>query len=97
MVSLPPLTGSLLLAMLCAPTPAGDGPGLNAGNSNKRKPEENAPYISAPMCACGAGPCQINKEISGRVYFACPDDVSACLPAYLPTCLLACLPARLVC
>jgi hypothetical protein len=84
--------------------PAGDGaaagPGVDAGNSNKRKPDEDAPYISAPMCACGAGPCQINKEISGRIYFACPDDVSACLPAWcasIRACWSAFVPAEVAC
>lgn len=49
----------------------------DVADSSKRGRDEPAPYISTPMCACGAGPCNILKEAgSGRMYFACPDDVS---------------------
>lgn len=77
----------------------GSGPGLNTGNSNKRKPDDDAPYISPPMCACGAGPCHINRDISGRMYFACPDDVSASLPVSLRSmpCPLDCCCAYMLC
>lgn len=46
---------------------------------SKRDRQENAsdaPYISTPMCGCGAGPTNVMKDLQGRIYFTCPDDVS---------------------
>jgi hypothetical protein len=46
---------------------------------SKRDRQEDAgaaPYISTPMCGCGAGPTNVMKDLQGRIYFTCPDDVS---------------------
>lgn len=60
------------------PTHVAGGPSSTATTTvtMKRKFEEE-PYVSTPMCACGVGPCNINKDVQGRIFFACPDDVSS--------------------
>lgn len=44
---------------------------------SKRNYESATPYVSAPMCACGAGTCLINKDREGRTFFTCPDEVGS--------------------
>jgi hypothetical protein len=48
----------------------------HANTTNKRKLEAApASYISAPLCGCGAGRCEVLTDAQGRIYFACPDEV----------------------
>jgi hypothetical protein len=74
-----PLLLRSLLLLLAGTTAAGTAAAAaDVAGSSKRGRDEPAPYISTPMCACGAGPCNIMKEAgSWRMYFACPDDVSS--------------------
>jgi hypothetical protein len=67
------LLHQLLLWFLCTGTGAAVP---DAVGSKRDRQEDAAPYISTPMCGCGAGPCNVMKDQNGRMYFACPDDVS---------------------